>query len=189
MPDREDEGTSKETINGNNKGLTSESGEDVESLAGNEEEVSDEGLDKEGIETTQDDKGWEEAFKDITETAKELDEKVPEEGIKDEGDIHPPDFSDLRVDEKSIRGKDLEFILDIPLEVTAELGKTKMLINDLLRLGQGSIIELEKLAGEPVEILVNGRLIAKGEVVVVNDKFGVRLSDIVSPSERVKRLA
>ncbi len=82
----------------------------------------------------------------------------------------------------------IDFILDIPLEVTVELGRTTMLINDLLQLGQGSVIELNKLAGEPLEILVNRKLIARGEVVVVNEKFGVRLTDIVSPIERVKSL-
>ncbi len=80
------------------------------------------------------------------------------------------------------------FILDIPLEVTAELGRTRMVINDLLKLGQGSVIELTKLAGEPVEILVNQKLIARGEVVVVNEKFGIRLTDIISPMERVEQL-
>mgnify|MGYP001056873814 CR=1 FL=1 len=85
-------------------------------------------------------------------------------------------------------GHSIDFILDIPLEVTVELGRTSMLINDLLQLGQGSVIELNKLAGEPLEILVNRKLIARGEVVVVNEKFGVRLTDIVSPIERVKSL-
>ena len=84
--------------------------------------------------------------------------------------------------------QNIDFILDIPLEVTVELGRTSMLINDLLQLGQGSVIELNKLAGEPLEILVNRKLIARGEVVVVNEKFGVRLTDIVSPIERVKSL-
>ncbi len=84
--------------------------------------------------------------------------------------------------------KNLEFILDIPLRVSVELGRTKMLINDLLRLGQGSVIELSKMAGEPLEVLVNDKLIAKGEVVVVNDKFGVRLTDILSPVERIEQL-
>lgn len=84
--------------------------------------------------------------------------------------------------------KDLEFILDIPLEVSAQLGSTKLLINELLQLGQGSVIELNKLAGEPLEILVNGKLVARGEAVVINEKFGVRLTDIISPIERVKQL-
>jgi flagellar motor switch protein FliN/FliY len=82
----------------------------------------------------------------------------------------------------------LDFILDIPLEVSVELGRTKIPISDLLQLGQGSVIELAKLTGEPLEILVNQKLVARGEVVVVNDKFGVRLTDIISPAERVKQL-
>ncbi|MDR0354761.1 MAG: flagellar motor switch protein FliN [Deltaproteobacteria bacterium] len=83
----------------------------------------------------------------------------------------------------------LDFILDIPLEISVELGRTRMIINDLLQLGQGSVIELSKLAGEPLEIFVNGKLVARGEVVVVNEKFGVRVTDIVSPMERVKSLS
>jgi flagellar motor switch protein FliN/FliY len=82
----------------------------------------------------------------------------------------------------------LDFILDIPLTLTAELGRSKMLISELLQLGQGSVLELTKLAGEPMDIYVNQRLIARGEVVVVNEKFGVRLTDIVSPAERVNKL-
>ena len=82
----------------------------------------------------------------------------------------------------------MDFILDIPLEISVELGRTKMIISDLLQLGQGSVIELSKLAGEPLEILVNQRLVARGEVVVVNDKFGIRLTDVISPAERVKQL-
>jgi len=84
--------------------------------------------------------------------------------------------------------RDLDFILDIPLDVSAELGRTKLLINELLQLGQGSVIELNKLAGEPLEIYVNGKLVARGEAVVINEKFGVRLTDIISPIERVKQL-
>lgn len=85
-------------------------------------------------------------------------------------------------------GSNLDFILDIPLEVSVELGRAKMLISELLQLGQGSVIELTKLAGEPLEILVNQKLVARGEVVVVNEKFGVRLTDIISPTERVRQL-
>jgi flagellar motor switch protein FliN/FliY len=84
--------------------------------------------------------------------------------------------------------RDLNFILDIPLEISVELGRTTMLVNDLLQLGQGSVIELSKLAGEPLEVFINGRLIARGEAVVVNEKFGVRITDIISPMERVQRL-
>ena len=89
--------------------------------------------------------------------------------------------------QKSI--KDLDFLLDIPLEISVELGRTRILVNDLLQLGQGSVIELTKLAGEPLEILINQKLVARGEAVVVNEKFGVRITDIISPMERVKQLA
>jgi flagellar motor switch protein FliN/FliY len=83
---------------------------------------------------------------------------------------------------------DLDFILDIPLELSVELGTTKMLVNDLLQLGQGSVIELNKLAGETLEVFINRKLVARGEVVVVNEKFGIRLTDIISPLERVRSL-
>jgi flagellar motor switch protein FliN/FliY len=84
--------------------------------------------------------------------------------------------------------QNIDFILDIPLKISVELGKTKVLIKDLLQLGQGSVLELDKLAGEPLEILVNGRLVARGEVVVVNEKFGIRITDITSPIERIETL-
>jgi len=84
--------------------------------------------------------------------------------------------------------RDIEFLLDIPLLVSVEIGRTRMLIKDLLQLGQGSVIEFDKLVGEPMEVLVNDKLIARGEVVVVNEKFGVRLTDISSPAERLKHL-
>jgi len=84
--------------------------------------------------------------------------------------------------------RNLNLILDIPLRVAVELGRTKMVVNELLNLGQGSVIELSKLAGEPMEVLVNDKLVARGEAVVVNEKFGVRLTDIISPSERVEQL-
>ena len=82
----------------------------------------------------------------------------------------------------------MDFLLDIPLEISVELGRTKILINELLKLGQGSVIELSKLAGETLEILANQKLVARGEVVVVNEKYGVRLTEIISPSERIERL-
>jgi flagellar motor switch protein FliN len=83
---------------------------------------------------------------------------------------------------------DLEFLLDIPLQVRVEVGRTKLLIQELLQLGKGSVIELSKLLGEPFEVMVNEKLVARGEVVVVNDRFGVRLTDIISPHERVQSL-
>ncbi|KTC85759.1 flagellar motor switch protein FliN [Legionella drozanskii] len=82
----------------------------------------------------------------------------------------------------------MELILDIPVAITVEIGRTKMTIRNLLQLNQGGIVALDRLAGEPLDVLVNGTLVAHGEVVVVNDKFGVRLTDIVSKSERIKRL-
>lgn len=86
------------------------------------------------------------------------------------------------------KDRNLALILDIPLRVTVELGRTKMPVNELLNLGQGSVIELNKLAGEPMEVFVNDKLIARGEAVVVNEKFGVRLTDIISTKERVEQL-
>jgi flagellar motor switch protein FliN/FliY len=82
----------------------------------------------------------------------------------------------------------LDLILDIPVTVSIELGRTRLHVEEILQLAQGSVVELEKLAGEPLEILVQGRPIGKGEVVVVNEKFGVRLTDIISPVERIQRL-
>lgn len=101
-------------------------------------------------------------------------------------------FQDMTEISKQPRDKnlnrELDFILDIPLDVSAELGRTRLLINELLQLGQGSVVELNKLAGEPLEVYVNGKLVARGEAVVINEKFGVRLTDIISPIERVKQL-
>ncbi|MEO8338975.1 MAG: flagellar motor switch protein FliN [Nitrospirota bacterium] len=85
--------------------------------------------------------------------------------------------------------KNIDFILDIPMQVTVQVGSTRMVIRELLQLGQGSVIELEKLAGEPMEVLVNNKLVARGEVVVVNEKFGIRLTDVISAAERVQQLA
>jgi flagellar motor switch protein FliN/FliY len=82
----------------------------------------------------------------------------------------------------------LDFILDIPLEITVELGRTRMMVNELLKLGQGSVIELGKIAGETLEILANNRLIARGDVVVINEKYGIRLTEVISPAERVEQL-
>lgn len=98
-------------------------------------------------------------------------------------------FEELKTEKKeAAASRDIDFLLDIPLKVTVELGRTKMLIKDLLQLGQGSVVELDKIAGEPMEILVNNKLIARGEVVVINEKFGVRLTDIISPTERIRQL-
>jgi flagellar motor switch protein FliN/FliY len=84
---------------------------------------------------------------------------------------------------------DIDLILDIPVQLTVELGRTRIPIKNILQLAQGSVVELEGLAGEPMDVLVNGCLIAQGEVVVVNEKFGIRLTDIITPSERIRRLS
>ncbi len=114
------------------------------------------------------------------------------ESNKAPGGAQDFEFKEITQDKEQSGSKetkrDLEFIMDIPLNVAAELGRSKLLVNDLLQLGQGSVIELDKLAGEPLEIMVNGKLIARGEAVVINEKFGVRLTDIISPMERVKQL-
>jgi flagellar motor switch protein FliN/FliY len=83
---------------------------------------------------------------------------------------------------------ELDMILDIPVQITVELGRTKITIKNLLQLAHGSVVELEAMAGEPMDVLVNGTLIAQGEVVVVNDKFGIRLTDIITPSERMRKI-
>lgn len=84
---------------------------------------------------------------------------------------------------------DISMVLDIPVQLSVELGRTKVPIKHILQLGQGSVVELDALAGEPMDVLVNGYLIAQGEVVVVNDKFGIRLTDVVTPSERLRRIS
>ena len=97
-------------------------------------------------------------------------------------------FSELK--DESIPGNDvnLDVVLDIPVNLSMEIGRTRISIRNLLQLNQGSVVELERLAGEPMDVLVNGTLVAHGEVVVVNEKFGIRLTDVVSPAERVKKL-
>ncbi|MEN6319155.1 MAG: flagellar motor switch protein FliN [Syntrophaceae bacterium] len=103
--------------------------------------------------------------------------------------VSTADFEELQKPErKNGATLELDFVLDIPLTLNVELGRCRMLIGELLQLGQGSVVELVKFAGEPMDVFVNQRLIARGEVVVVNEKFGVRLTDIVSPAERVSKL-
>lgn len=95
-------------------------------------------------------------------------------------------YNDAQEERKG--GRSIDFLLDVPVELSVELGRTRMVINELLQLGQGSVVELNKLAGESLDILVNNKLIARGEVVVINEKFGVRLTDIISPIERIEKL-
>jgi len=109
-------------------------------------------------------------------------------GVPVESKKGPATFDDVPEGGERRPPRDIEFLLDIPLLVSVEIGRTRMLIKDLLQLGQGSVIEFDKLVGEPMEVLVNDKLIARGEVVVVNEKFGVRLTDISSPAERLKHL-
>ena len=103
--------------------------------------------------------------------------------------VAPASFTNFAATPAGGAGNDLNMILDIPVQLTVELGRTRIPIKHILQLAQGSVVELETLAGEPMDVLVNGYLIAQGEVVVVNDKFGIRLTDIVTPSERMRRLS
>ena len=103
--------------------------------------------------------------------------------------VAPVAFTNFSPNGAMAAGNDINMILDIPVQLTVELGRTRIPIKHILQLAQGSVVELETLAGEPMDVLVNGYLIAQGEVVVVNDKFGIRLTDIVTPSERMRRLS
>jgi flagellar motor switch protein FliN/FliY len=107
-----------------------------------------------------------------------------------EGDAHAADWDELESTPSAGGDSEIKMdsILDVPVTISMEIGRTRINIRNLLQLNQGSVVELDRLAGEPMDVLVNGTLIAQGEVVVVNDKFGIRLTDIVSPADRVKRL-
>ncbi|MCS7199008.1 MAG: flagellar motor switch protein FliN [Caldimicrobium sp.] len=135
---------------------------------------------------------WESALREAqVVTSKE--EKSAEEIVSQEQrpsikETQPIKLQELTPSKETGHPQELDFILDIPLEISVEIGRTRMLIKDLLKLNQGAIIELDKFAGEPVEIYVNGRLMAKGEVVVVNERFGVRITEIISAQDRIKRL-
>ena len=102
----------------------------------------------------------------------------------------PQDFKaqDLGAAGPGNANRPIDFLLDVPLSLSVELGRARMIVNDLLQLGQGSVVELTKLVGEPLEVMVNEKLIARGEVVVLNDKFAVRLTDIISPKDRLDKL-
>ena|SRR5438105_8252118 len=109
--------------------------------------------------------------------------------VQDTETVAPASFQNFASGAGPTAGNDINMILDIPVQLTVELGRTRIPIKHILQLAQGSVVELEALAGEPMDVLVNGYLIAQGEVVVVNDKFGIRLTDIVTPSERMRRLS
>jgi flagellar motor switch protein FliN len=102
--------------------------------------------------------------------------------------VAPASFANFAPSAGAAAGNDINMILDIPVQLTVELGRTKIPIKNILQLAQGSVVELDALAGEQMDVLVNGYLIAQGEVVVVNEKFGIRLTDIVTPSERMRRV-
>ena len=115
---------------------------------------------------------------------------MAEQADAEAGNAQAAEFDELVPDEAKGEGEvNLESILDVPVTISMEIGRTKIAIRNLLQLNQGSVVELDRLAGEPMDVLVNGTLIAQGEVVVVNDKFGLRLTDIISPADRIKRLA
>jgi flagellar motor switch protein FliN len=138
------------------------------------------GLAKETANPEEDKISWDDVQDEMAQS------KGPSPAKTEVTNVHFDELKKKKSDGKSTF--DLDFILDIPLTLHAELGRSKMLISELLQLGQGSVLELTKLAGEPMDIYVNQRLIARGEVVVVNEKFGVRLTDIISPAERVNKL-
>lgn len=138
-----------------------------------------------GNDESLDDISWDDIGDDDTGTEESAPTQVKPKGG---GKGKSAEFNELKAGGVKSSPGSLDFIMDIPLEVTVELGRTTMPIYDLLQLGQGSIVELSKVAGEPLEILVNQKLIARGEVVVVNEKFGIRLTDVVSTKERIENL-
>lgn len=111
-----------------------------------------------------------------TNTAPQADENMTEQPAVESGEV------------PATAGNNIDMVLDIPVTLSMELGRTRMSINDLLQLNSGSVVELQRMADEPMDVLVNGTLVAHGEAVVIDDKFGIRLTDVVSPKERVKRL-
>jgi flagellar motor switch protein FliN/FliY len=124
------------------------------------------------------------------EWAEALAQAKPDQNMQVQTEqVAPVAFTNLSAGGGIAAGNDINMILDIPVQLTVELGRTRIPIKHILQLAQGSVVELETLAGEPMDVLVNGYLIAQGEVVVVNDKFGIRLTDIVTPSERMRRLS
>ena len=143
-----------------------------------------------------DDISWDDVAGELEEQRTMIkDEAAGKAATSDDGagDATAVDSSDgllstLNTEQRQQLPPNIGFILDIPLQLSVEIGRARMIINDLLQLGQGSVIELEKLAGEPFDVLVNNKLIARGEVVVVNEKFGIRLTDIISPTERIEQL-
>ena len=133
--------------------------------------------------------GADEALADEWTTA--LEEQAPGDDVIDDSAAQAARFDELQPEGKDAASGDVKIdaILDVPITISMEIGRARINIRNLLQLNQGSVVELDRLAGEPMDVLVNGTLIAQGEVVVVNEKFGIRLTDIVSPADRVKKLS
>lgn len=149
-------------------------------------------MSEETSETQQAEQGddWAEAMAEQNdESASETEAGVTKDE-KNNDDYERAEFKDLNGNSGQLTTTDanLDVILDIPVTLSMEIGRTELPIHSLLQLNQGSVVELDRLAGEPMDVLINGTLIAHGEVVVVNEKFGIRLTDVVSPAERVKQL-
>src|SRR5450830_212385 len=138
-------------------------------------------------QTAAEDDPWGAALAEQTQA--EEAQKISEDGSVTAKAAEATIFRDLSASEMQTNTpNDIDFILDIPVQLTVELGRTKIAIKNLLQLAQGSVVELDGMAGEPMDVLVNGCLIAQGEVVVVNDKFGIRLTDIITPAERIRKI-
>ncbi len=168
-------------------------------LEGNDSAQAEGSGDEAAASQGSDDVDWADAFKEAADGGDSAAQKAVSEGLpedaqaeapKDEPSAPAAKFDELTSGGQSQSGKkpELNFLLEIPLEIQVELGRSTMKIKELLQLGQGSIVELNKMAGEPADIYVNRKLMAKGEVVVVNEKFGIKLTEIISPQERVKSL-
>jgi len=140
-------------------------------------------------QTAEDDDPWGAALAEQTQAEEAQKKHAPEEEAITAKAATAAVFQDFNSSNiQTNTPNDIDFILDIPVQLTVELGRTKIAIKNLLQLAQGSVVELDGMAGEPMDVLVNGCLIAQGEVVVVNDKFGIRLTDIITPAERIRKL-
>jgi flagellar motor switch protein FliN/FliY len=125
---------------------------------------------------------------DDEESAPKEDKPAPAAATREIGGLQVAAFDELTEDAGGGDSVNLDSILDVPVTISMEIGRTRINIRNLLQLNQGSVVELDRVAGEPMDVLVNGTLIAQGEVVVVNEKFGIRLTDVVSPADRIRRL-
>lgn len=150
--------------------------------------MSEETSEEQASESTDD---WADAMAEQEETdASAKNEAVADDKQTTDENYEPASFKDLSNSPGQLTTSEanLDVILDIPVTISMEIGRTELPIHNLLQLNQGSVVELDRLAGEPLDVLINGTLIAHGEVVVVNEKFGIRLTDVISPAERVKKL-